>query len=208
MNNFEEACMLSNDEWIDSLPDKMEPYQFSKQHNRKMQKLFSKMRKDKYHKYTKNTTGILIIAALISSMTITAFAIPQSREFIIKKLFNHSSYTIKNVSDVNIVADLTVEYIPEGFELTNNFESNNLFYCEYVYHNEYLIISKYSLDNKVDFDTEMYEHKKVIKDNLTYVLYRSQTDGTGIIWNKNDYIYSIKGNISDEILLEIASKTE
>lgn len=208
MNNFERACILSNDDWVDSLPDIIEPYKFSKQHNRKMQKLFSKMRKDKYHKYTKNTTRALIIAALISSMTITAFAIPQSREFIIKKLFNHSSYTIKDVSNVDIVVNLTVEYIPEGFELTNNFESDNLFYCEYEYLNKYLIISKYTLDNKVDFDTEMYEYKKVIKDNLTYVLYRSQTGGTGIIWNKNDYIYSIKGNISDEILLEIALKTK
>ena len=114
-NNLAKACFLLNEEWIDTLPEKVEPYKYSKQHNRNMQKLFSKMRKDKYHKYTKNTTRVLIIAALISSMTTTAFAIPQSREYIIRKLFNHSSYTIKDVSNMETVSDLTVGYIPNGF---------------------------------------------------------------------------------------------
>ena len=47
-NNLAKACFLLNEEWIDTLPEKVEPYKYSKQHNRNMQKLFSKMRKDNH----------------------------------------------------------------------------------------------------------------------------------------------------------------
>lgn len=207
MNNFAKACMLSNEDWINSLPTEIEAYEFSKHHNRQMNKLFSKMRKDKYHKYTKNTLRVLIVAALISSMTITAFGIPQSREFIIKKLFNYSSYTIKDVSDMDIVSNLTVEYIPDEFELIDKFESNNLYYCEYGDYDKYIIISKYTLDNKINFDTETSDYKEILIDNIKYISYNSNTN-SGIIWNSNGYLYAIEGNISNDELLQIAIKTE
>lgn len=207
MNNFAKACMLSNEDWINSLPTEIEAYEFSKHHNRQMNKLFSKMRKDKYHKYTKNTLRVLIVAALISSMTITAFGIPQSREFIIKKLFNYSSYTIKDVSDMDIVSNLTVEYIPDEFELIDKFESNSLYYCEYGDYDKYIIISKYTLDNKINFDTETSDYKEILIDNIKYISYNSNTN-SGIVWNSNGYLYAIEGNISNDELLQIAIKTE
>ncbi|MDE6863181.1 MAG: hypothetical protein K2J41_02210, partial [Eubacterium sp.] len=143
MNNFAKACMLSNEDWINSLPTEIEAYEFSKHHNRQMNKLFSKMRKDKYHKYTKNTLRVLIVAALISSMTITAFGIPQSREFIIKKLFNYSTYTIKNTSSSEYVSDIMVGYIPENFVLKEHYESHDVYSYEYWNGENFVIISKY-----------------------------------------------------------------
>lgn len=208
MNNFEEACMLSNEDWINFLPTEIEPYKFSKHHNKQMNKLFNKMRNNKYHKYTKNTTRAIVVAALISSMTITAFAIPQSREYIIRRLFNHSSYTIKDTSYTEIVSDLTVGYIPDEFVLTDKFESINIYSYEYWNNDKYIIISKYTLDNKINFDTEMYESEEIIINNIKYILYDLETEICGLIWNNNEYIYTIRGNISNEELMKIASKIE
>ena len=208
MNNFEEACMLSNEDWINSLPTEIEPYKFSKHNNKQMNKLFNKMRNNKYHKYTKNTATAIVAAALISSMTITAFAIPQSREYIISKLFNHFSYTTKDTGCTEIVSGLTVGYIPDEFILTDKFESDTIYSYEYLNDDKYIIISKYTLDNKINFDTEMYESEEIIINNIKYILYDSETENCGLIWNNNEYIYTIRGNISNEELIKVASKTE
>lgn len=206
-NNLAKACFLLNEEWIDTLPEKVEPYKYSKQHNRNMQKLFSKMRKDKYHKYTKNTTRVLIIAALISSMTTTAFAIPQSREYIIRKLFNHSSYTIKDVSNMETVSDLTVGYIPNGFELLDYYESKDIYSYEFYNDDYFIIVTKSTLKNKTNFDTENYNYEKVIINNIEYIFYHN-INSHGVIWNNNQYIFSIDSNLSKEEILKIAEKTE
>lgn len=208
MNNFEEACMLSNEDWINSLPTEIEPYKFSKYHNKQMDKLFNKMRNNKYHKFTKNTTKAIIAAALISSMTITAFAIPQSREFIIKKLFNHSVYVIKDTSDAEFVSSITVGYIPDNFTLKEKYESDDVYSCEYWNGDNFVVIFKYTLDNKINFNTEKYKYTEIEINNISYILYDLESDSCGVIWNNGGYIYTIKGNISSEELIKIASKIE
>lgn len=208
MNNFEEACMLSNEDWINSLPTEIEPYKFSKYHNKQMDKLFNKMRNNKYHRFTKNTTRVIVAAALISSMTITAFAIPQSREFIIKKLFNHSVYTIKDTSDAEFVSSITVGYIPDNFTLKEKYESDDVYSCEYWNGDEFVAIFKYTLDNKINFNTEKYKYTEIEINNISYILYDLESDSCGVIWNNGGYIYTIKGNISSEELIKIASKIE
>lgn len=206
-NKLAKVCFLLNEEWIDSLPEKVEPYKYSKQHNRNMQKLFSKMRKDKYHKLTKNTTRILIIAAILSSMTITAFAIPQSREYIIKKLFNHSSYTIKDTCNMEMVSDLIVGYIPDGFELSDYYESKDVYSYEFYKDDYFIIITKSTLKNKINFDTEDYNYEKIFINNTEYIFYHN-TNSQGVIWNNSLYICSIDSNLSKEEILKIAEKTE
>ncbi len=208
MNNFKKACMLSNEDWINSLPTEIEPYKFSKQHDKQMNKLLNKMRNNRYHKYTKNTTRVIVAAALISSMTITAFAIPQSREFVVKKLFNHSIYTIKDTSNAEFVSSITVGYIPDNFTLKEKYKSDDVYSCEYWNEDKFVAVFKYTLDNKINFDTEKYEYKEIEINNISYILYDLETDTCGVIWNSRGYIYTIKGNISSEELMKIASKIE
>lgn len=206
-NNLAKACFLLNEEWIDTLPEKVEPYKYSKRHNRNMQKLFSKMRKDKYHKYTKNTTRVLIIAALISSMTVTAFAIPQSREYIIRKLFNHTSYIIKDTSNMELVSDLTVRYIPDGFKLTDYYESKDIYSYEFYNDDYFIIVTKLTLKNKFNFDTEIYDYEKILINNIEYTFHHNE-NSQGVIWNDGQYIFSINSNIPKDEMLKIAEKTE
>ena len=140
-------------------------------------------------------------------MTTTAFAIPQSREYIIRKLFNHSSYTIKDVSNMETVSDLTVGYIPNGFELLDYYESKDIYSYEFYNDDYFIIVTKSTLKNKTNFDTENYNYEKVIINNIEYIFYHN-INSHGVIWNNNQYIFSIDSNLSKEEILKIAEKTE
>ncbi|MGN0523183.1 MAG: hypothetical protein ACI4IG_02805, partial [Eubacterium sp.] len=107
MNNFTKACFLLNEEWVNSFPDEIEQFQHSRAYTKNINRLFSKMRNDKYHPLTKGTLRALIIAAIIISLAVTAVALPQSRKYIIEKFTDHSTYTVADDAKANIVTDLT-----------------------------------------------------------------------------------------------------
>lgn len=208
MNNFVKACISSCEDWVDSLPDEVEPYEFSKQHNRKMNRLFSKMRNNKYHKFTKNTIRILIAAAIILSMAATAFAVPQSREYIIRNLFDHSSYTISNTNNSLKISDLKVGYIPDGFVLTNSLKDENIHMYEYKNNDKFIVINKSNIGNKINFDTEKYNYEKLLINNIEYNIYQTKSNTYGIVWNNGLYTFDIDSNISKDEMLKIAEAIE
>lgn len=205
MDNFKQACMLSHEEWINSLPTDIEPYNFSKKYNRSINRLFSKMRGDKYHKLTKNSVRIIIIAAILLSLTITALAVPVSRDYIIRRFTSYSAYTIADREDMEMVEGITVGYVPEGFELTKKHISKNAANMEY-YNSEglYIDIDKCPVSSKVAFDTELYHTEKILNKSIEYVLYRAEENIYGVIWNDGKYTYIILGNISKDDILKMA----
>lgn len=208
MNNFEKACALSCEEWVNSLPDEIQPYEFSRQHNRKMNRLFSKMRNNKYHRFTKNAIKLLVAAAIILSIAATAFAIPQSREYIIRNLFNYSSYTISNTDHSVKVSDLKVGYVPDGFELVSILKDENIHMFEYKNNGKFIVINKSFIGNKINFDTEKFEYEKILINNIEYNLYQTKSDTYGIVWNNGLYTFDIDSNVSKDEMLKIAESIE
>ena len=203
MSVFEEACYLSNQRWIASFPKEFEAIEFSKQHEKRMRILFDKMRRDKYHRFTKRATIALIAAILIISMTITAFAIPASRDYIIHKFFDHSTYTVVN-GEHNEVGEITIGYIPDGFEKTYEYIDDTERIHTYTANNEWIEISKMSLGLKTDIDTESNNYREIIYNNKTYLSYDNKTSNA-FIWNDGNFEYVItSSNLSNDILLKIA----
>ncbi len=203
MSVFEEACYLSNQRWTSSLPLEFEEIKFSKQHEKRMRILFDKMRRDKYHRFTKKVTISLIAAILIVSMTITAFAVPASRDFIIHKFFDHSTYTVVN-GEHNEVGEITIRYVPEGFEIIDQYKDEKVSYIEYQDANEdWFQVRKMSLTLKTDIDTESYNYKNIFYNNKLYISYQNDSS-KAFIWNDRKYEYTITGNVSNDLLLKIA----
>lgn len=169
--------------------------------------LQEKQDEDKY-KLSKNTIKVLLIAAILLSITITAFAIPASREFITKSLFNHSSYSLVDKSDYTKVESLVLNYIPEDFIQTDEFVSE--YYFDFSYENKeyHFSVNKYALNTKIDYDTEKYEHETIIINNSQGVFYRANEFDSGLIFNNNYYIFVISGNISKEEIIKIAQGLE
>lgn len=204
MNNFTKACCMLNEEWVNSFPDEIEQFRHSRAYTKNINRLFSKMRNDKYHPLTKGTLRALIIAAIIISLAATAMALPQSRKYIIEKFTDHSTYTVADDAKSNIVTDLTVGYLPEGYELVDEFESVD--YYTVIYSNEYnsINIIKYNIDRDLNFNTERNNSHIVTYNNVDYTVCKSAQDNTVIVWCNNEYIYYLDGNIPEEEALKIA----
>lgn len=202
MNVFEQACAISNSRWADSLPYEFETYEFSKQHQKRMKTLFDKMRGDKYHRFTKRVTALLIAAAILISMTITALAIPVTRKYIINNLFDHSLYTVLEAEETELEG-FEIDYIPEGFELEE--EQVNDAVISKSYKNSdgrWFDVLQYSIDDTIDFDTENRPYEEIEINGITYI-YCHDNYVESCIWNDGVHIFSLSGNISKDELIKI-----
>lgn len=200
MNNFNDACTLSCDDWLNNFSESYE-CDFSKTFEKEMQRLVDKMRNDKYHKFTRKTMSALIIAAVVLSFATTAFAIPSSRKYIIEKFTDHFSYAVIEPDNIDIVEDIIVGYIPEGYEKRNEYIFEKEISQEYQRDDEWFIISKNTIETEINFDALDTESKTI--DGTKYLFF--VTDSTnGVIWNDSLYVYSVSGKINKEELIKIA----
>ena len=208
MNVLQQACMLSNESFMSTIPDIVPEPQYSKKHIRTMNKLLNKMRDNRYHYFTTGTVRVLIAAAIILSLVVSAFAIPSVREYVITKFNTHSVFRAVSTEDSQYVTDLTVGYIPEGFELVEEDEQKLGFkYKYYDNYNKWVLVEKTTNITDFAFDTEKHDARTVIREQIEYVIYENSQTSKGIIWIDNGYIYSIKGNVSCEEILKIAQET-
>lgn len=206
MTPLEEACNISLKRWVDSLPDDIEPYQFSKKHERRMKILFNKMRGGRYHYLTTKTTIVLVAAILIFAMAITAIAIPYTREFIIEKFFDHSTYTVVG-GEYSEIGDIEIGYIPEGFEKVGEFIDEQLTIVKYksINGDDWFDIRISQNTNQIYFNTEKY-NKIIVKRNAKeyVVYYEKDLNYCGLLFNSNIYSYNIYGSITTEEEIKIA----
>ena len=155
MSKLARACELSLNDWYATFPDVIPEAECSKKHEKWKKNLFNKMRDDHYHRFTTRTIKVMLIAATLSALLLTAFVIPSSREFIIDNFDIFSRYKLTESNNNAVNGEITVGYIPEGFELTNENVLERLIMNDYYNSNgEFFTISKYSSSIEVDLDTE------------------------------------------------------
>ena len=208
MNNvLREACILSQEQWINSfLP--FEEHVFSEKHEKKMKALFSRIRNNKYHRLTKNAIRAIIIAAIILSLAITAFAIEIVRSYNTYSL-NVGTFYKAAVSDKTMLNEsLIVEYIPKEYTLVlEENETHNMIKKFRSNNGKKIIIEKYISNGVVFFDTEKYPYEKINYDNIDYFYYNYENFNC-VIWTKNNYTYNINSNLEKDEMLLIAFSTK
>ena len=205
MSKFAEACMLSYEDWVATFPEIIPEAEYTEKHEKWKKKLFDKMRGDRYHRFTAKTVKVMLVAAVISALLLTAFVIPSSREFIIVNLGIYSTYELTEDNGNSVNGEITVGYIPEGFELTikenyskhffNHYESND---------NQSFTVYKYSSTMKINFNTEDIDTKEFVIENVTYTYCTIKLGNACVMWNKNDYVYQVDGTLPETELLKIA----
>lgn len=203
MTNFEKACLLSCEEWVNTLST-IDDFQFSKSYERKMKKLFNKMRNDKYHRFTTNTVKVLVAAAIIMSIATTAFAIPTTREYIFNHFKNYAVYTVADVDQAEQIEPISVGYLPDGF--VQNYEDSALDRNTLGYENgaEWIKIDKYRINSSVFKDNEYNNYETVQINGVDYICSVNDDGNTEIIWNNGEYVYSIYSSLNMNSLLTIA----
>ena len=205
MNNFEKACEMSFNDWLATIPDIVPEAEYTKNHEKWKKKLFNKMRDNRYHRFTTKTVKVMLVAAVLSALLLTAFVIPSSREYIIDNFDIFSRYKITENNKNSVNGEITVGYIPEGFELVNGQSSSKIITLHYSNSdNGVIAITKFSSSIEVDFDTETGLTEKIVINGNTYTYYFDDTNYGYLVWNTNDYIYQVHSFLSKDELLKIA----
>lgn len=203
MTNFEKACLLSCEEWVNTLST-IDDFQFSKSYERKMKKLFNKMRNDKYHRFTTNTVKVLVAAAIIMSIATTAFAIPTTREYIFNHFKNYAVYTVADVDKAEKVDSISIGYLPEGFNKVHEDITNDRITLMYEKEDEWIKIDKIKLDFTIYKDNEYNDFETKTINGIDYVCAVNEYGNNGIFWNDGEYVYSIYSDLNMNELLTIA----
>lgn len=205
MSKLARACELSLNDWYATFPDVIPEAECSKKHEKWKKNLFNKMRDDHYHRFTTRTIKVMVIAATLSALLLTAFVIPSSREFIIDNFDIFSRYKLTESNNNAVNGEITVGYIPEGFKLTNENVLSRLIINDYTDSNGNIFtITKSSSSSEVDFDTETCSAENITVNGKTYMLYVDENNYNFLVWSVNDYVYQIDGALTKDELLKIA----
>ena len=209
MTKFEQACLLAFEDWADDIPDDLPEPEYSEKHKRWVKKLFNKMRGDRYHRFTTNTVKVMLVAAVLSALLLTAFVIPSSREFIIDKFDIYSTYKLTEDNGNSVNGEITVGYIPEGFEMVDCVSDSKYIFCEYESNDDsYFSVYKCTSSMKIEFDTENMDAKTFVKSEVLYTYSLSSSGVYNIMWIENDYVYRMSGNLSIDDLLKVAESVK
>ena len=209
MSNFEKACEMSLNDWLSTIPEEVPEAEYTKNHEKWKRKLFNKMRDNRYHRFTTKTVKVLVIAATLTALLLTAFVIPSSREYIIDNFDIFSRYKITENNKNSVNGEITVGYIPEGFKLVDKQSSSKITTSNYSDSNMNIItITKFSSVMELDFDTEIGVTKNIISNGKTYIYYSDNTNYSYLVWNINDYVYQIHSFLPKEELLKIAESVK
>ena len=205
MNKLSQACEMSLNDWLATFPDEIPEAECSAKHEKWKKNLFNKMRDDRYHVLTTKAVRIILVAAILCSLLMTAFVIPSSREFIHENFDRYSMYKITENNKNSLNGKLAVGYIPEGFELRDTNIVNRIVIFKYKDENgEFFNVSKSSSAMEIYFDTENFVSEEFIDNNVTYIYCQGNENINNLLWTKNDYAYKIDGTLSKEEFLKIA----
>lgn len=209
MTKFEKACEMSFNDWIATIPDIVPEAEYTDKHAKWLKKLFNKMRDDRYHVFTTKTIKVLLVAAVLTALLLTAFVIPSSREFIVDNFEIFSTYELTESNNNSVNGEITVGYVPEGFELVIKENQSKHMYNKYESEDgSFFTIYKYPSSMKVDFDTETGNAEYITFDNVTYTVCTDTNGIYTVVWTVNDYIYQVDGPLEKDNILKIAKSAK
>lgn len=209
MSKLAKACELSLNEWLATIPDELPEVEYSKKHERWKKNLFNKMRGGYYHRFTTKTIKVMLVAAILMALLMTAFVFPSSRESMLDSFNAFSMYKITKHNKNSVNREIKVGYIPDGFEFESEGTMNKLVYSKYLSNNgQFFTILKCSSVMKMEFNTEFFDSEEIIVDNIKYTYCQGNEGVNNLIWTKNDYVYRIEGMLLREELLKIAKTVE
>lgn len=209
MTKIGQACELVMEEWYATIPEVIPEPEYSKKHLKWRKKLFDKMRGDYYHRFTTKTVRVMMVAAVLCALLLTAFVIPSSREFILEKFEKYTAFQLTEDNKNSVNGEINVGYIPDGYEfVSKDIAGKNIFVRYQAPDGELFTIFKSSSSAKVDFNTEFFDTEEVVVAGVNYVYCKGNKGVDNLIWTKNDYVYRIDGELSKEEFIKIAENID
>ena len=209
MSKLAEACALSFEEWISTFPETMPKAECSPQHEKWKKKLFNKMRNDRYHVLTTKSIKIMLVAAILCALLMSAFVFPSSREGFVNSFDDFSIFKLTKDNNNFVNSEIKVGYLLEGYEFAETIDTGK--HKMYRYSNDkgdFFSITKNASSMRVDYNSENGISTEKIINGIKYIYFESESGVNSLIWIKNDYVYRINSMLTFSDLLEIAQSVE
>lgn len=191
-------------------------HKFSKSFERKMQRLIDSEHKS--YGFMVRTTGRRVISVLVAVMLLTTtalFSVSATRGPIVTffteaydkftAVFFDKPETTTYSDESDPLEEITVGYIPEGFELRYESRSERSCLIEYANEGEHsLIITVRPIGEAgLTFDTEGVEVVSIEVNGYDGIYYY-QKGISNVMWNDNNRYYIIRGDLDYNAIMEVA----
>ncbi len=102
---------------------------------------------------------------------------------------------------------IKLNYIPDGFTLTDSSESKSIYDVTYYNINKYFYVSKSIVPDTMSIDTENAETEYVDINGIKAFM-SIKPNQIILIWENNDILYGVYGNIDKKTIIKIAENME
>lgn len=213
MDNFTQACIISNSRWVEGLEAELSVHAFSKAHEKAMKSIIGSLGSGSSHNISRLFVAALIAAIIITITCLTVMGIPQTYDYTITQKADSAYYEVvyNRNERPKEVKNITVGYIPEGYAPYNFNEGSSGYFYVYRYGEteKEISVSKNILAGAYQFDNEEYPYEIVKQREIDYIIYRSNEASYGIIWNANGYMYCVTStDLSRQELIKIAKNVK
>ncbi len=208
MNEFKAGCLDWMREYSDSLESVGDEPVYGRRYDKRLSDISDRVRHNKYHRLTRRAARAILIAAIIAALlTVTAYATPGIREYILERCGDLVGYFVSgSTNNAPIVTGISVGYIPDGFELIEKTEYKNFYTYKYAFSDRLLYVGKNRLNGNIAYDAEEFDPVEITKNGIKYVCYRPSADHLAVLWIDGSYIYEVYGQVSEEELFKIAEQ--
>ena len=212
MDNFTQACIISNSRWVEGLEAELSVHDFSKAHEKAMKRIIGSLGRSS-HNMSRLFVAALIAAIIIAITCLTVMGIPQTYDYTITQKADSAYYEVvyNRNERPKEVKNITVGYIPDGYAPYNFNEGSSGYFYVYRYGEteKEISVSKSILAGAYQFDNEEYPYEIVKQREIDYIIYRSNEASYGIIWNANGYMYCVTStDLSRQELIKIAKNVK
>lgn len=189
-----------------------EEVKFSPEHEAKMRKLFQQERRcaqrKRMAKYTRRAAALLaaalVLGACLKYDEVNAWLVRIKNYFVEitqeKTAFNYE----KNAQgDTYSTDELTLDYIPEGFELKESVSKRDGLRLFFEKEDLKFSVNVYPQKGNKGIDTENADIKK-FKINGLEAIFSTKENKNILVWNDGEYAFQILGNISESEIVKIA----
>lgn len=202
-------------ETIESQPDVNLPEEtevtFSKRHEERMRKLFAKERakakRKKIYRHIQRMAACFLALILVSGVTV--MSVDALRVRFLNFVFDTEDIrTIINLEEEGSRysnEDVILEYIPEGFVLDKESVDATKIYLKFKRDEEYFSVSISETYLSKSIDTENASCEKMTINDME-AMYSENDNKKVLVLHDDEYIYTIKSNISKKEIVEIAQK--
>lgn len=205
MDVFQEACMFSYENFVESLPEKVPKHKFSKAHNEKIRKLFEKEKKDKAVKFTRVSIKYILIAIILLSFSFSSVAIPSGGRYTLKRDYEYACYIAEHSGGYGRdVKSGKLNYIPEGFAKNEGIINSAVCIFRYENGDKWFTGTKFNISFEIEFWIKDNQYETFDINGSEALFYKGRGSVRGVIYNNGLYIYCVDGNIEKDELVKIA----